>query len=629
MRRALPLAALAALAGVASTQAPVVTTVLSNGTTQSRYDLVFLGDGYQASEQGQFDQDVLTFLAALFQKEPYATFAAYYNAHTVFRASVDSGADRPDENPPVWKNTAYNATYNFGGTDRCLYIQNTSLALADAALAPANEGRVLVMVNDSRYGGCAATFAVSYNGSLMSEVQVHELGHSLGQLADEYDYPYTNWTGGEPAAVNVTASPTGQKWAVWQGTDGISAFEGAGYYQYGLWRPRQNCLMRALGQSLCRVCQENVARVTNSIVNVITSRSPAGGSVMVAVPTPQPFAITHIVPAGNNPVIEWKLDGVPIAGATGTGYVLDPTTTAPGPHTLTASVLDQTTLVRTDPAGVMRETTTWQVTVTDPTAAQLRIPAASTSLVVVQRGSPLLLSATVVNDGPASSPPCQLEFFLSTTAAWSPLDTYLGSVAVPALGAGAQQALQHAVQLPWSLPYGALYCTAVVDRLGVVHEADENDNQRAIVMVTTTSPCSLHLEYVDPLVYPFDQQSLSTTTGGVVHPTVVAPCADPATTAYLVLWGGSGTSPGFPLGPNAHLPLNPDSLTVIGLELLNGPVFGAFFGLFDAQGLGRATFTLPPSTGLIAAPTHFAATLVGPTELFSATTNAVTLTITP
>ena len=52
-----------------------------------------------------------------------------------------------------------------GGVGRCVYIQNESLALQDAALAPANEGRVLVLVNDSRYGGCASTFAVSYNGS--------------------------------------------------------------------------------------------------------------------------------------------------------------------------------------------------------------------------------------------------------------------------------------------------------------------------------------------------------------------------------------------------------------------------------------------------------------------------------
>ncbi|HIE71604.1 MAG TPA: hypothetical protein EYP98_16325, partial [Planctomycetes bacterium] len=189
----------AALALASSLTAQTVTTVLSNGTTDTRYDMVILGDGYVASEQATFNADVNTFLTALFQKSPYNIFASYYNVHTVFRASAQSGADRPDETPPVFVNTAYEATYNYGGVDRCLYIQNTSIALADAALAPATEGRVIVMVNDTRYGGCAATFAVSYNGSQMTEVQAHELGHSLGQLADEYDYAGQTYTGPEPS----------------------------------------------------------------------------------------------------------------------------------------------------------------------------------------------------------------------------------------------------------------------------------------------------------------------------------------------------------------------------------------------------------------------------------------------
>jgi hypothetical protein len=110
--RTLSSCATAALAALLPAQAPVVTTVIANGTTQSRYDMVILGDGYQAFEQAQFNADVNSFLTALFQNQPYQTFAAYYNVHTVFRASVESGADRPDESPPVFRNTVYNATYN-------------------------------------------------------------------------------------------------------------------------------------------------------------------------------------------------------------------------------------------------------------------------------------------------------------------------------------------------------------------------------------------------------------------------------------------------------------------------------------------------------------------------------------
>ena len=619
--------ATAVAAALATAQAPTVTTVLSNGTTQTRYDMVILGDGYQSSQQATFNQDVLNFLTALFQKQPYQTFAGYFNVHTVFRASVDSGADRPDETPPVFVNTVYNCTYNYGGVDRCLYVQNTSQALADAALAPANEGRVLVMVNDTRYGGCAATFAVSYNGGWMTEVQTHELGHSLGQLADEYDYPNQTYTGSEPTAVNITTSPTGQKWSIWHGTDGISSFQGAGYYLFGLYRPRSTCLMRDLGAVLCRVCQENITRLTSAVVDVIVSTSPAAATVNVAVPTVQTFSITHIVPPGNNPQVTWKLDGVVIPGATGTSWQLDPSAVAVGTHTVEVTVLDQTPLVRTDPSNTMRDAHGWQVNVSNPTLAQLRIPSATPAPLWVQRGTPVTIDVDVVNDGPASAGPFDVEFFLSSAPTWTAQSTYLGKITVPVLAALQTVQLQHPTQMPWSLLPQPYYAFAVADRVDVVDETNENDNARLFTLLGQASPCVTKLEFQDPLVYPFDAASLSVASGGAVHPTVVAPCANPATTLYLIAWTGSGTSPGLSLGPGLVLPLNFDPFTQLGLDALNTPVFGSFLGILDAQGLGHATFALPPATSLPLGTTHFACVLLGNTQLFTAVTNAVALTL--
>lgn len=627
LRSSVGAAALLLCAAVAA-QAPTVTTVLNNGTTQTRYDMVILGDGYQASQQAQFNADVNTFLTALFQRQPYATFAAYYNVHTVFRASVDSGADRPDETPPVFKTTAYEATYDYGGTDRCLYIQNTSLALADAALAPATEGRVLVLVNDSRYGGCASTFAVSYNGSQMNEVQIHELGHSLGQLADEYDYPNGTYTGGEPSAVNITASPVGAKWSIWHGTDSISAFEGAGYYQFGLYRPKANCLMRNLGVQLCRVCQENIVKITNTIAKSIVATSPATAAVTVSVPTPQTFSFTHIVPAGNQPLITWKLDGNVVAGATGSSYTFDPTTTTLGAHTLAASVQDRSPLVRTDPQNVMTETFTWNVTVDDPTLAQLRIPTASGNPVFVLPGGTVTWTATIANDGPSAAGSFAVEFFLAATTTWAPTDTLLGRVQVPALAAGQSTPVSLTAAVPWQLPAAVQWVHVRVDREDVVHETNEGDNGRTVPLVGQTGPCVTKLEYDTPLVVP-STASLSVASGGVLHPTVVAPCVNPATSLYLIVWGASGTAPGIPLGPGVTLPLNYDPLLQTSLDATNGPVFGAFLGLFDAAGIGRATFTLPPGLNLPLGSTHFAAVILGQATLFAAATNPLELQLLP
>ena len=618
------LAASTALAASLTAQAPTVQTVYSSGPTQSRYDIVILGDGYQIQEQATFNQNVQTLLTALFQKQPYATFANYYNVHTVFRASVDSGADQPDVTPPIYKNTVYDATYNTGGTARCLYIQNTSQALADAALAPANEGRVLVLVNDSRYGGCASTFSVSYNGTSMTEVQIHEMGHSLGGLADEYDYPYQTYTGGEPSSPNITISPTGQKWSHWHGTEGVSAFQGAGYYLYGLYRPKNNCLMRSLGVILCPVCREQISLRTNAVVDTIATFSPNTTNVAVSTPNQQVFSITHFVPAANSPVISWEVDGVPVPGANGLAYLLDSSTMSLGPHTVSVHVQDQTTQVRSDPGHLMRETQTWQVSINDPTAAQLRIPSFGMSQVWVQPGQSITLNAQIVNDGPAAAGPFAVEYFATTNQNWTPQSLYLGAQQINGLGVAQLLNLQRTVQLPWSLEQHVYYVYAVVDRLDAVHETDENDNQRLSAFVGQAGPCNTHLEFLDPLTYPFDANSVPVTTGGTVHPTVVAPCA--AGSYYLVAWGCSGTAPGTPIAPGLTVPLNRDFCTDLGLLGLNGAWFANFFGVIDPQGLGRATFSLPANTGLLATPGHFAAMLMDASG-FSAVTNPVAITL--
>ncbi|MBL9077384.1 MAG: hypothetical protein JNL08_07775 [Planctomycetes bacterium] len=613
-------------------QTPIVTTVLNNGTTQSRYDMVILGDGYQASEQTKFNTDVTTFLTYLFAQQPYATFANYFNVHTVFRASNQSGADQPDVTPPIFVDTAYDSTYNTGGVDRCLYIGDTALGLADAALAPATEGRVLVMVNSTRYGGCASTFAVSYTGGSMSQVQIHELGHSLGGLADEYDYPNDTYTGAEPSQANVTISPTGAKWSHWWGTDSISstAFEGARYYLHGLYRPRNNCMMRSLGITLCAVCREQIVKLTNSVVDAIVTTTPATAAVTLQQNQVQTFSFTHIVPAANVPLISWRLDGAIVPGAIATSFVLDASTLTTGAHTLTAEVLDQSTFVRNDPSLLMRETHTWNLTVNAPPLAQLRVPAFTSSLVWVQPGNAPTLTVTVRNDGNAAAGPFALEFFLSpSTTAWSTQDIYLGSVPITGLAPGTQTVVVHTPQLPWSLPPAIWFVHAVVDRTNTIAESVETDNSRFATLVGQTGPCVTKLEFDDPLLHPRDFGSMSVAAGGQLHPTVVAPCADPLGTLYVILWGGSGTSPGIPLSPNALLPLNPDGYTDLGLALLNGPELGGFLGIFDAQGLGHATFTLPPAIGLPTATTHFAAVLMTGTELFAAATNPVTLQFVP
>ncbi len=610
MKRASPAAGVLLALLAATAPAQTVKTIVSNGPTAGMYDMVILGDGYQAHEQARFDSDCLTFTAGMFGKEPYQTFAGYFNVHTVFRASAESGADHPDANPPIVKNTVYDASYNTGGTARCLYIKNTSLALSDAALAPANEGRVLVMVNDPRYGGCASTFAVSYNGSSMVEVQVHEVGHSIGTVADEYDYPNGTYTGGEPGSVNITKSSTGAKWSHWHGFDGISAFEGAGYYRYGLFRPRSNCLMRALGQKICAVCGEKKILRIHERATSIQDPQPATTTVGALRGEKKTFSIRNISPAGNNPTITWRVNDV--TQATGvTTFVADTAVFGAGTHRVLAEVHDRTAQVRIDGSNLLRKQHAWLLVVTEPTIDL--VPTALTpSASSVLAGGTFDLATTVRNGGTAPAGAFRVEHLLSPDPQIGADDVYLGGVDVPGLAANANLPLPRtAIRLPAWLAPGTWTLAVWVDRPGQIGESDETNNLRTTTLTVTAPTCATQLEFGDTLNYPHDQATLRpTVVGSRVMPVVTSRCR--AGSRYLILWGCSGTSPGTVLAPGLTLPLNLDACTTFGLELLSTPWFSGCFGVLDARGVGQGSIGFPSPGVPVQLDTHLAVVIVAP-----------------
>ncbi len=86
-------------------------------------------------------------------------------------------------------------------------------------------------------------------------IGAHELGHSIGELADEYQYPGYGpypWAE-EPAAANLTLrrDPAEAKWHRWAGVQDptgsvVGTYEGGGYYETGVHRPTDTSLMRTL-----------------------------------------------------------------------------------------------------------------------------------------------------------------------------------------------------------------------------------------------------------------------------------------------------------------------------------------------------------------------------------------------
>jgi hypothetical protein len=96
---------------------------------------------------------------------------------------------------------------------------------------------------------------------------------------------------------------------------------------------------------------------------------------------------------------------------------------------------------------------------------------------------------------------------------------------------------------------------------------------------------------------------------------------------YVLALSASGTAPGTPLG-SVTVPLNFDSLTVLGFNLANSALLPGAAGLLSAQGTAAASFVSPPlpGAGLVGLHLSFAFFTLGPIDYAS---NAVTVQYVP
>lgn len=232
-----------------------VIPVQVTGGSEARFDLVFVGDGYTGDNLETYSQNVLSKWNELSAVEPFASYKQYFNVWQVNVISVDSGVDN-DPSLGIDRVTALDMGFWCQGrdpnTERLLCVNETK-AKQYAALAPAAD-QVIALGNTAKYGGAGGSVATASGGNASAgQIAVHELGHSIGKLADEYDYPYNQYTGAEPTEVNVTKDPTGAKWSQYHGLESpdggqVGAFEGGRYYKLGVYRPTSNSIMRTLGR---------------------------------------------------------------------------------------------------------------------------------------------------------------------------------------------------------------------------------------------------------------------------------------------------------------------------------------------------------------------------------------------
>ncbi|MEV4839864.1 M64 family metallopeptidase [Nonomuraea sp. NPDC049486] len=276
-----------------SRQAPsaTVTPIEVNGPSDKRIDLVYLGDGFTESEMDLYTSQVETSWNLLAEREPFKSYRKLFNVWQVNVVSNDSGSDN-DPAEGIEKDTALHSTYYCDGLARLVCV-DVPAAESYAALAPAFD-QIAVVVNSGTYGGAGyiEEDLVTFSGGHVSgpEILPHELGHSLGDLADEYPYwAYPDdgsvYTGEEPPDANVSVHDAGEqtarrtKWWRWLGAetpDGgvIGAFEGAYYHNLGIHRPSDDSLMRTLRKPFNSVGREEMTRKFYELTGIVDAATP-------------------------------------------------------------------------------------------------------------------------------------------------------------------------------------------------------------------------------------------------------------------------------------------------------------------------------------------------------------------
>ncbi|HVK61121.1 MAG TPA: M64 family metallopeptidase [Bdellovibrionales bacterium] len=336
-------------------------TTLKSVTSVNRINLVFVGDGYTASQIPVYVSDVDRSIASILKQEPFKSYASYFAFHRVDVVSSESGVSRANGGKIK---TALEMTFGCSGLPRLL-CANLNKVSAEAGNAPAVDV-VFALANSDEYGGAGylkpavATYAARNPSSL--ELALHEFGHSFAGLGDEYDTQgvVSNCTSFANVAKETRAQMQSAKakWYRWLDVQNVSAFPGS-CYSSKYYRPTFASKMRVLGNAYEEVNIEKFILKIYEKVKPIESFMPVGRYAAGV------FWISPMKPAGRPLDITWTLNGKPLDQFKGQSQIdVRTLLLTSNSNKLAVTVIDNTSAVRDEAARkkLMTQTVTWTVT---------------------------------------------------------------------------------------------------------------------------------------------------------------------------------------------------------------------------------------------------------------------------
>ncbi|MBK7627524.1 MAG: hypothetical protein IPJ16_10105 [Bacteroidales bacterium] len=268
------------------------TKLIDHGPPAKRFNLVIVSEGFKSNELGSFATLTQQFIDFLFSSQPFDSLKCAFNIYRFDVSSTESGADNPSAcgGDGTFVATRFDASFCNGGIQRLLCVNTLDVISVVEATVP-EWHQILVIVNSTLYGGSGGNVVVTSIAGSWKKIALHEMGHSVFGLADEYPYwagcaidtNRNQYPGTEPMHPNITTC-TDRNTLKWKelvlpvtpiptttntdctkcdaqpdpcasGTVGI--YEGAYYYHCGVYRPEYQCMMKNLS-GYCAVCRRQI-----------------------------------------------------------------------------------------------------------------------------------------------------------------------------------------------------------------------------------------------------------------------------------------------------------------------------------------------------------------------------------